>query len=172
MNILFVVVLAVFWVVSGIIKATSKKPQDRQKQQPLIRKPGGKIPSLTKARESSARPTRATQTRIQPRPSAQAAERQKRLRSKIVEATRDSESFPKQSREGSFLKDFPEFTSESLGELGQISLDTTQRTHEEEALPELVLDYADPDELSKAILQYEILGPPVSLRPSHQITGF
>jgi len=173
MNILFVVVLAVFWVVGGIIKATSKKPQDRRSQPPP-RKPAGKIPSPAGTRESSDRPTRTTQPRVQPRPrqAAQAAHLDKTLRSKIVEAARTSESSLVKPQEGSILKDFPEFTSKPLTELGPMHLDTPQRTREVEDLPDLVLDYSDPDELSKAILQYEILGPPVSLRPSHQITGF
>ena len=33
-------------------------------------------------------------------------------------------------------------------------------------LPELLLDYSDPEALRRAILHYEILGPPLSLRPS------
>lgn len=32
-------------------------------------------------------------------------------------------------------------------------------------LPELLLDYSDPEALRRAILHYEILGPPLSLRP-------
>jgi hypothetical protein len=64
-------------------------------------------------------------------------------------------------------------TSSPFKELERIHLDTPEKKLESEDLPELVLDYTDPDELSKAILHYEILGPPVSLRnPSHQNIGF
>ena len=81
MNILFVVVLAVFWVISGVIKATSKRPQDRQKQQ-ASRKPIREVPRSTTPRDPSpARPTRKTQDRPQmrPRPVSQAAQLEKAL---------------------------------------------------------------------------------------------
>jgi hypothetical protein len=43
---------------------------------------------------------------------------------------------------------------------------------ESKYLSEVLLDYADPDELRMAILHYEILGMPLSLRgPSGQIIG-
>ena len=43
-NVLFVVVLAVFWVVGSIIKAKSKKPEgEEEKEGQLSRKPGGKL---------------------------------------------------------------------------------------------------------------------------------
>jgi len=46
MNILFVVVLAVFWVLGGILKAKSKSAQSRQKEQ-LARKPARRPPALS-----------------------------------------------------------------------------------------------------------------------------
>jgi len=43
-NVLFVVVLAVFWVVGSIIKAKAKKPEgEDEKEGQLSRKPGGKL---------------------------------------------------------------------------------------------------------------------------------
>ena len=62
------------------------------------------------------------------------------------------------------IHDLPETTSKPLVELDQMRLGAPKRTTEMEDLPELTLDFTDPDELSKAILHYEILGPPVSLR--------
>ena len=176
MNILFVVVLAVFWVISGVIKATSKRPQDRQKQQ-ASRKPIREVPRSTTPRDpSSARPTRKAQDRPQmrPRPVSQAAQLEKAYRSGTVDASRTLESSQTNSQVEPLLEDLPEFTSKPLVELGQMRLDLPRRTTEaEEELPDLIMDFTDPDELSKAILHYEILGPPVSLRnPSDQMTGF
>jgi len=153
MNILFVVVLAVFWLISGIVKATSKKSQDSQKQQSL-HKPVRKVQPPTLARDPSLTPPkRTTQTRSQPQ----------------------LKSSPPQPRLGSIFQDIPNISSKPkpLMELEPMRLETRQRTSEIEDPPELVLDFTDPDELSKAILHYEILGPPVSLRnPSHQNTCF
>ncbi|MHC4573792.1 MAG: hypothetical protein ACYS76_06625 [Planctomycetota bacterium] len=44
---------------------------------------------------------------------------------------------------------------------------------EPDYLSEIIMDYADPDELRRAILHYEILGRPLSLRePREQSLGF
>lgn len=175
MNILLVLVLAVFWIVSGIIKATSQKPQDSQKKQPPMRKPVRKVPPPTTARGPSGRPTKTVQARPQPRPrpATPAIEAGKVLRSKTVQARRKLESPPSKPQVGPILQDLPEFASKPLIELDHMRLGVPDQTTEAEDLPELVLDFADPDELIKAILHYEILGPPVSLRnPSNQITVF
>lgn len=172
MNILFVIILAVFWVVSGIIKATSKKPQERQKQPPLTRKPTRKTPSATRD-VSSARPSRPPQPHPQPRPypAMHTPEVDKALRPKKVEATRKLESRPPKPQTEPIIQDIPEFAGKPLVELDQMRLGVPPKTPREEDLPEIVLDYSDPEELTKAILHYEILGPPVSLRgPSHQIS--
>jgi len=39
------------------------------------------------------------------------------------------------------------------------------KTPQAKYLAEALLDYADPDEIRRAILHYEILGKPLSLRP-------
>jgi hypothetical protein len=54
------------------------------------------------------------------------------------------------------------------GQLGAIPAEMAEAEH----LPEILSDYAEPDELRRAILHYEILGRPLSLRdPSGQIIG-
>lgn len=43
---------------------------------------------------------------------------------------------------------------------------------EDDYLADILADYADPEQLRAAILHYEILGKPISLRdPSHQVIG-
>ena len=176
MNILFVVVLAVFWIISGIVKATSKKPQERQKQQPPVRKPIHKVPSpATVSGLSSARSKKTTQARPQPRsrPAMLASKVEKALRSKTIEATQKLESLPPKRQAEPIIQDIPEYTSKPLIEPDHMRLGIPQKATKEEDLPEIVLDYSDPEELTKAILHYEILGPPVSLRsPSHQSLDF
>jgi len=177
MNILFVVVLAVFWIVSGIIKATSKKPQDKKGQQATRKPPVRKVPRSTMPREPlTARPATVLRDhlRAQPRPVTQIDDLEKALRSDTVEIPQKFFSIPAKSQAEPILQDLSEITSKPLVELDPMRLDLPIKTTEsEDDLPELVLDYSDPDELIKAILHYEILGPPISLRnPSHQTIDF
>ena len=114
MNILFIVVLAVFWVVGGIIKATSKKPQERQNQPPLNRRPIRKVPSQATANgPSSAHPTKTVQARPQPRPlSAMLGTNvEKALRPKFIEATRKLESRSPKSQVEPIIQDIPEINN-------------------------------------------------------------
>jgi hypothetical protein len=174
MNILFVVVLAVFWVISGIIKATAKKPQDGRKQPPLQKPVRKTLPPSLARRSSAVRPTGTAPARSQPRPrpSTLAARVEKAFRPEQLEGTRKAESLSPKPPSEPILRDIPEFSSKPLINLESMRLDTSQQTPQMEDLPEIVLDYTEPGELSKAILHYEILGPPVSLRnPSHPITG-
>jgi len=175
MNILFFVVLAVFWIVGGIIKATSQKNKDKQKQPP--RKPVRKISKTDRTRVSSLpeRPSRTPQVRpqIRPRPS-RPSERDKALQAKIVEASEKMKSAPAKPYEEPVHQGISEFASKPLVELDSLRLERLQREAElVEELQEIDLNYEDPEELVKAILHVEILGPPVSLRDlPHQNAGF
>jgi len=188
MNILFVVVLAVFWVISGIVKATAKRPKDSRQQQPS-RQPVRRISRPATAPDpSSARPTSPQQARAQAGPAAAAtaqaqprprsaeliAELEKALRSDSPPASpKPALPLPTPQVEPA-LQEPPDLSTKPLKELERMRLTAPKGTpQEDEGLPELEFDFADPDELSKAILHYEILGPPVSLRdPSHQNIGF
>ena len=177
MNILFIIVLAVFWVISGIIKATAKKPQDGQKRPPL-QKPVRKIPPPTLARESSSvRPARATpapaRSQPRPRPARLAAQVEKAYRPERLEGAEKVELLSPKPPSESVLQGIPELGEKPLADLESMHPGILQRTPQAESLPEIVLDYTEPGELSKAILHYEILGPPVSLRNlSHPIASF
>ncbi|HUU17493.1 MAG TPA: hypothetical protein VMW72_10110 [Sedimentisphaerales bacterium] len=69
------------------------------------------------------------------------------------------------------IQALPEFTSKTVeGLVGK--REGMDEVVESKYLSEVLLDYADPDELRMAILHYEILGMPLSLRgPSGQIIG-
>ena len=175
MNILLFVVLAVFWAVGGIIKAASQKKENKQKQQPP-RKPVRKTPSSVQTRASSSeRPSRTPQVRPQTQPRvSRAPELAKVLRSKIFESSGELESASAKLHEKLIPQNIPALASKPLVELDSMRPDRPQRkTEPEEELSELDFNYADADELMKAILHIEILGSPVSLRdPSRQNTGF
>jgi hypothetical protein len=69
------------------------------------------------------------------------------------------------------IEALPEFTGKTIEGLVGKRKDMAE-IPESKYLSEVLLDYADPDELRMAILHYEILGRPLSLRdPSSQIIG-
>jgi len=70
------------------------------------------------------------------------------------------------------IEDLPEFTTKAVERLVGKRKDLADEVVKSKYLSEVLLDYADPDELRMAILHYEILGRPLSLRdPSGQIIG-
>jgi len=70
------------------------------------------------------------------------------------------------------IEALPEFTTKAVKGLVGKRKGMADKVPEPKYLSEVLLDYADPDELRMAILHYEILGRPLSLRgPSGQIIG-
>ena len=66
----------------------------------------------------------------------------------------------------------PEYTSKTVEGMVGKGKGMADEVVKSKYLSEVLLDYADPDELRMAILHYEILGRPLSLRdPSGQIIG-
>lgn len=156
-NILFIVVVGLFWLVGGILKAkTSKtKAEEEEEKEQLPRKP---------ARKPSEHPSRVQrQYPQQPgRPSGPAPRReyQPQVRQpprKIVRPQPAAQKFAAETKEA---VQFPtleiEFKKPKIGIPAEIP--------RAKYLSEILLDYDDPDKLRKAILHYEILGKPLSLR--------
>ena len=194
MNILFVVVLAVFWAVGGILKARAKKTQDgdagKSSGRPARRPPA----QSSMAREQLLRqagpppvgraerpPYRSSlgqaRTRLaELRAAAQkfAAEAEQAFRVQIQEPAR--EVLPAARRPKS--RPEPRDVLESLAKLPTAPQPENLPPPEETApapceyLPELLSAYADPDQLRRAILHYEILGRPLALRdPQDSFAG-
>ncbi len=183
MNILIVIVLAVFWAIGGIIKAKAKKPGGRDEQLPG--KPARKPPTHSReAREQMLRqlqrPADSAQgQRQQPRPAA----RQPRLKFADLRAAvqkfavEAEQAFQPQS--GKPTPELEPALTEPQIKAERVELKPISKTvkglqdkrasepaqmPESEYLSELLTDYADPEELRRAILHYEILGRPLSLR--------
>lgn len=187
MNILFVVVLAIFWLIGGILKAKANKSGVGNK---------GKIPPMPsrkppihsrEAREQMLRrlerPADSAKTQIQqPRPATQKprmkfADLQAAVRKFAVEAEKafqddTKKPIPKPKpplQEPQLLTEKPKIeepfsVTSSLKELPDKQVSEPDESPGSEFLSELLMDYTDPDELRRAILHYEILGKPLSLR--------
>jgi hypothetical protein len=202
MNILFIVGLAVFWVIGGILKARANKKQKDEEQ--LTRKPGP-APSdragvaRPKAFEKTPyeqvqRPTARTpyikepQSQIQP-PRRKIARLQHAVQQFAIKI-KEAQAIPPETIElleepellpptppqvkpkFEELEGLPDFTSKTVKELGEKRVRVPAETPQAKYLAEILLDYADPEDLRRAILHYEILGRPLSLRdPSQHIIG-
>jgi len=186
-NILILVAVAIFYAVGSILKAKTSKAEQKGDEQ-LTRKPAGKPPEVTKGLQKQALeqlrrpagppPRRQFRPQVQPprrkvmrpRPAVQkpAAKLEQEIEFETIEPLEALKLPPSAA-----LKEYKEFISEPLKELEDKHVGVPSETAQPEAvLEELLLDYADTDELKKAILHYEILGRPLSLRgPSEQIIG-
>ena len=199
-NILFIVGLAIFWVIGGILKARANKTKQKGEEK-LTRKPGFKPPDRAGVRkprvvqktpyEQVQRRTGRTPYRREPQPQIQPPRRKiarpqpaaQMFAAKKVQATplgtielleepELPQPAPQVQPELPELQELPEFTSKTAKELGDMRVGMPAETARARYLAEILLDYADPDDLRRAILHYEILGRPLSLRdPSQHIIG-
>lgn len=200
MSILVVVVLAVFWAIGGILKAKTKKPANQDEEQ-LPRKPAGRPPERSRVtrEELLKRPQRpvgppqrrkyrpgvqqpATKIAVR-RPAARklAAEAEQAPLKTIEPTLKPELSLPEPQIRPGFeelpeleaeIQELPEFTSKTVEGLVGKREGMPAEFIESRYLSEVLSDYADPDELRRAIIHYEILGRPLSLRgPSGQIIG-
>ena len=184
-NILFVVALVIFWLVGGIIKAKANKSDTAGKGN-LPRKPPRKPPLHSReAREQMLsrlqRPTDSAPGHSQqPRPAGQKprikfADLQAAVRKFAVEAeqafqdtTKEPTPELKPTLKEPSIKAEPVELTEPIARKVKVLQDEQAsepaEMQESEYLSEILTDYADPDELRRAILHYEILGKPLSLR--------
>ena len=195
-NILFIVGLAVFWVIGGILKARANKKQKDEEQ--LTRKPGFKPPDRAGVREHKVvqktpyeqvqRPTARTPYRREPQPQIQPPRRKIARPQLFVQkfVTEKEQAAPPETIElleepglpvpapqvQPDFQELPQFTTKAVKELEDMRIRTPAETPAARYLAEILLDYADPEDLKRAILHYEILGRPLSLRdPSAHIIG-
>jgi len=182
MNLLFVIVVAVFWVLGGILKAKSKKPQGKEQAGPLrrpVRRPQqahGMQPQRRAVEKSRPRPATAAQ-RPQHAPASEAPAGEtvfshplfRNLAAQIERATgmKIPTEMPKPQAPKKPQTDKPVPAVEAVR-----PPQTLKPLAVEEIPTALLLDTSNPDDLRRAILYSEILGKPVSLRnPSEFVIG-
>jgi hypothetical protein len=188
MNILFIVGLAIFWVIGGILKAARAKKAEEEKA-------GGKLSSRKPERKPAEGTTGlpkgpfqkirlALEAELQNQRQLQAKQPQRKLArpqpaaQKVAAKTERAAEIPtlqpapQVQPELPELQKLPGFTSKTVKELGDKRAAILAETAQAKYLAEILLDYAGPEDLKRAILHYEILGRPLSLRdPSAHIIG-
>lgn len=186
-------IVAFLYVIGSIVKAakSNKAKQEGQEQskgteewKPLAVSKGVQMQII----KQPARPVAAELRRqLQPAPAAktlrpEAARPQtvmQRIARMLEQAIQgqipqipEKEELPEQIPEAQPVKEeMPEVTSRADETMHLKGIEEIEEI--EEVYLEDVFDYSDPDELKRAILHYEILGKPVSLRnPSERMAGF
>jgi len=131
------------------------------KRQPLTQ------PRPPTAREAQTQPARRKVVRPQP-----VAEPQRAVQRPLEMPELPELSLPSPQFKLGIIEELPEFTSETLKKLEAKPVGIAATAPKVQEASEPILDYADTEALRKAILHYEILGRPLSVRdPSERITG-
>ncbi len=201
MNILILVIIAAVYGLGAIIKTKGKKSQeqvDEELSSKPARKPAtggrGVLEQFINELRGLAEPTQDRESRPPAQPAhRQIAHPQPAVRKYAAEAkqagrvqsrtppTKYKLSIPAPQIQPDFeelqeietsLEALPEFTTKTVKGLVSKGKGMADKVPESKYLSEVLLDYADPEDLRMAILHYEILGRPLSLRdPSGQIIG-
>jgi hypothetical protein len=190
MQMLVFIVLAVFYVVGSILKARANKQQKLEQEEPGRKPPestrGGPKPLAKTLYRPAQRPV-GHAPKSQPSPQQVQPPRRKVVRPQpagrksfikteqaielpTLEALETPKVSPPISQLQVDLEELPEFTVETVEKLGAKRAGIAGKTPQTKYLAEILLDYDDPEKLRRAILHYEILGKPLSLRsPSEHI---
>lgn len=185
-NILVLVAVAIFYAVGSILKAKTSKAEQKGDEQ-LARKPAGKPPEG--ARDLQKQPIQQLRRPAAPPPRRQFRPQVQPPRRKVMRpqpAVQKPAAKPEQEIEfetieplealklppSAALEEYKEPVIKPLKGLEDMRTGIPSETAQPKVAIEPLLDYADTDELKRAILHYEILGRPLSLRgPSEQIIG-
>ncbi len=192
MNILILVLVAAFYGLATILKAKKGKKSQEQADEQQIRKPQRKPESgrgvleqfvreiqrafePTEDRESrpAAQQARPKVSRPQPAPTVRkyAAEPKRPGFELSMLAPQVQPDFEEHPELQTGIEDLPEFTTKAV-ERSVGKRKGMAEVPESKYLSEVLADFTDPEDLRMAILHYEILGRPLSLRdPSGQIIG-
>jgi hypothetical protein len=193
-NILFIVFLAIVWAIGGILKVRKNAQEKKAGGQPLGAKPGGKPAGVTKAkpkgpfqqiraafetelqkqRELQLKAQQARRKMVRLQPAAQKVSAKTEVTTEIP--TFESRSLEKLTQPAGQvepeLKKLPEFEGKIYKKLEEVRTGAPVKMPHANYLSEILLDYSSPVDLRRAILHYEILGRPLSLRdPSEHTIG-
>ncbi len=184
MNILFVVIIAVFWALGGILKAKTKNVKEEAEETSSDRPPRKRkqLPAIEKKdlfkrhfRTRSVGPETSRQYRRQieqlrrrvsrSRPIAVSMETEKKAVTISDKEIRLEARATEQAVEvQQAIREHPELKSEPIDILKNKYPDIQSERAAPVVYTDSLLNYTDPDELKRAILHYEILGRPLSMR--------
>jgi hypothetical protein len=182
-NILFVVMIAIFWLVGGLVKAMAKKAQDRQQpgteaQPKPLRRPADfrqarsrKPPPVPSGVRPPLQPKlrRQPEGAARPRPAAYKPDdsRQKPDYIPAVDLAVQPEKTTKVPHLRIDLPEHRQLSSQFIEQSDLTKAATLTQKPRFAAASLSFLDISNPQELRRAIMHYEILGKPLALRGPH-----
>ena len=177
MDILILVIIAAVYGLGAIIKTKRKKPQEQEQfEEELSRKPArkpatggrGVLEQFFNELRGLAEPAQGRESRPIGQPARQKIARpQPAVRKYAAEAKQAGRAQQVQPD----FEELPESTSKTVKGLAGKRKGIAE-VPDSKYLSEVLADFTDPEDLRMAILHYEILGRPLSLRdPSGQIIG-
>ncbi len=190
-NIIFIVFLAIFWAIGGILKAKKNAQEKKAGGQGFVPKPGGKPAEdtqakpkgpfqqiraaveaeLQKQRELQFQAQQARRKVVRPKPAVRKVAIKPERAAGIcsIEPTEETRLPSVISEVEPKLEKLPEYTSKTVKAVGsKRAVVAAAQIPQTKYLSEILMDYSDPDELKRAILHYEILGRPLSLRDTSE----
>ncbi|MDH4239880.1 MAG: hypothetical protein OEW48_09975 [Phycisphaerae bacterium] len=192
-NILFIVFLAIFWAGSAILKLKAKKVEDEKTGVKQLRsKPGGKPAAGTtkvgpfqqirraieaevqKQRELQQQAQQARRKMVRPQPAVRKVSPQPERTARIpaLEPVKETGLPILTAQVEPKIEILPELTDKTITKVSDKRRSVAGQLPRSRYLSGILSDYSDADELKRAILHYEILGRPLSLRdPSGHIIG-
>lgn len=192
MNILFIVILAAFWLIGGIVKVKSEQAKRRKnKQSPrddaarpsaVKRDPGelilekilgSFIPDSANQQRSISQQTfkKSPPQEVKPALTAKSQSDKYVTRQKMSQLRKQKLLQQKQSVEPKFnelksidtdIHKLPDFSADAVKNIEP----SYQKVTAEVSMSNYLPDFSDSDSLKRAILYYEVLGRPLSLRDS------
>ncbi|MHC4665101.1 MAG: hypothetical protein ACYS9T_03975 [Planctomycetota bacterium] len=185
-NLLFIIVVAIFYVIGSIAKAKANKAQQQDQEGPGRKpkpqpqpRPFKGMGELRQRLAEEGRRAAGSEPRRDHRPQVQPQRRRiARPQAAVRKYAAEREEAIKFASLGGIEKLSEPARPKEAGKLVGKGVTKRKAEHvaaeleETEYLAEIVSDYADPEELKRAILHYEILGRPLSVRdPSARIIG-
>ena len=192
MQILVFVFIAVIYALGSIAKARAnkieqeddkksslkpgRKPPERKRgvqKQPLQQRRRPVVPLARKPYKPQVQFPSRKVARPQPAVQKPIAKKERPTPVKTIEMPEFAELRLPSPQVEPVIQELPELTSETLKKLEKKHVAAPVETPQIKYVGEPLLDYADTDELKRAILHYEILGKPLSLRDqSERVIGF
>jgi len=165
MNILFVVIIGVFWALGSILKARARNVKE-ESEEPQSDRPARKQPLISTDLKKEFFKQLGFSHPADPDSSRQYRRQIEQLRRKITRPQPTSLSIGTEKKLISVPseEDRSKLTSEPAIELKDKETATNRETPGAAFVFESLLDFTDTDDLRRAILHYEIFGKPLSLR--------
>ena len=192
MNFLFIAILAAFWLIGGIVKVKSEQAKRRKNKQSsndaaprpsaakrapgeliLEKILGSFIPDSGNQQRSISQQTfkKSPPQEVKPALTAKSRSDKYAIRQNMSELRKQKLLLQKKSLDPKFneltqiepdIEKLPDFTADADKDIAP----SYQKVTAEVPMSQYLLDFSDSDSLKRAILYYEVLGKPLSLRGS------